>query len=122
MSSSTNDRPGGGGTEDPKPLIMEAIARHQQGQIDEAAAIYERVLAQRPHNFDALHLLGVVALQRGRFVEAQRLINRALDFNAMEPAAVGNLGISYMRNGQMDLALHWFEIALKLRPDSAAAA
>jgi protein O-GlcNAc transferase len=122
MSSSTNDRPSGGIPEDPKPLILQAIARHQQGEIDEAAAIYEKVLAQRPNNFDALHLLGVVALQRGRFVDAQRLINRALDFNAMEPAAVGNLGLSYMRNGQTELALHWFDIALKLQPDSAAAA
>lgn len=46
-------------------LLNQAVALHQAGRLDEAAAAYERVLQQAPGQFDATHLSGVVALQRG---------------------------------------------------------
>jgi protein O-GlcNAc transferase len=66
-------------------------------------------------------LLGVVALQQGRFDAAQRLIKAALDANPQDVAAMGNLGTSYMRDGQLESASQWFDIALKLQPDSLIA-
>ncbi len=46
------------------PLIAEAAKLHQAGKLDEAAEIYREVLARAPHDFDAYHLLGVIALQQ----------------------------------------------------------
>src|SRR5437667_8521722 len=81
-------------------LVTQAVACHRDGNLDEAARIYLEVLSGQPENFDATHLLGVVALQQGRFDAAQRLINAALSINPHDVSAMGNLGTSYMRDGQ----------------------
>jgi protein O-GlcNAc transferase len=106
---------------DTLPLVARGAALHQEGRIEEAAKIYEEVLATSPHDFDATHLLGVVALQQGKYDAAQRLINAALVLRPNDAAAVGNLGISYLRGGQFEPAMQWFEIAVKLQPDSSIA-
>jgi Flp pilus assembly protein TadD len=55
--------------------------------------------------------------QQGRFVVTQRLINAALVLRPNDVSAVGNLGVSYLRDGQLEAALQWFDIAVKLQPD-----
>ena len=106
---------------DTADLIAEGAALHQAGQLDDAAKIYGEILACSPNDFDATHLLGVIALQKGQFKLAQRLINSAVALKPHDAAAVSNLGVSYFRDGQLAPALRWFEIALKLQPDSPAA-
>jgi protein O-GlcNAc transferase len=113
--------PGTARNEDMQPLIARAAELHQTGRLEEAADLYKEVLARSPHDFDAAHLLGVIALQQGKFDVAQRLINGALALNPNHAAALGNLGIAYLRAGQFEQALQWFEIAVKLEPDSARA-
>jgi protein O-GlcNAc transferase len=103
------------------PLLPEAVALHTSGRLDDAAKLYAEILSQLPQDFDATHLLGVVALQQGRYDTAQRLITAALAVNPHDVAAVANLGTSYLRDGQLEAALQWFEIALKLQPDSVNA-
>jgi predicted O-linked N-acetylglucosamine transferase (SPINDLY family) len=102
-------------------LLAKAVALHKDGRFEEAARVYREILSEAPRDFDAHHLLGVIALQRGRFDVAQRLINAALSVNPHDVTAMGNLGTSYMRDGQLGSALQWFEIALKLQPDSLMA-
>jgi protein O-GlcNAc transferase len=104
-----------------KDLIAKAAALHQAGELDAAAEIYREVLALSPQNFDATHLLGVVALQQGKYAVAQRLINAALVMRPNDAAAMVNLGISYLRDGQLEPARQWFEIAVKCQPDSPIA-
>ena len=106
---------------DTADLIAEGAALHQAGRLDEAAKIYNEILARSPHDFDATHLLGVIALQQGQLNLAQRLINSAVALRPHEVVAVSNLGVSYLRDGQLQPALQWFEIALKLQPDSPSA-
>jgi Flp pilus assembly protein TadD len=57
-------------SEDPPSLLAQAVALHQQGALTTAEALYRRVLAAAPRHADALHLLGVLAAQRGRPCEA----------------------------------------------------
>ena len=47
-----------------------ALEQHQQGFLDQAAQLYLKVLSREPEHADALHLLGVVAHQQGRHVQA----------------------------------------------------
>jgi protein O-GlcNAc transferase len=103
------------------PLLPRAVAFHRDGNLDEAAKLYREILSESPQDFDATHLLGVVALQQGQFDAAQRLIHAALGINPHGPSAVANLGTSYMQGRQPESALHWFELALTLEPDSAIA-
>ena len=50
---------------DVKGLLGQAVAFHRAGLLGEAEKLYHGVLAVQPKNFDGLHLLGVIYLQRG---------------------------------------------------------
>jgi protein O-GlcNAc transferase len=118
---SDEPRQGNVRNDDAGATIAEAADLHQAGKLDEAARIYREILARSRYDFDANHLLGVIALQQGKFDIAQQLINVALALRPNDVAAVGNLGVSYLRDGQLEPALQWFELAVKLQPDSLAA-
>jgi len=47
---------------------------HRQGQLDQAANLYQQILEIDSGHLDALHLGGVVAHQLGNYNEAVRLI------------------------------------------------
>ena len=57
----------------------QGVALHQQGRLAEAERIYEEVLRQQPNHFDALHLLGVIAVQTRRTERAVELIGKAIN-------------------------------------------
>ena len=58
----------------PTPSPLQAAPQLlAQGKLDEAAALAEQVLAGDPADPNALHLLGVIALQRGEPEAALRL-------------------------------------------------
>jgi protein O-GlcNAc transferase len=107
--------------DDTQISIAKGAGLQREGRLDEAAKIYQEVLARSPQDFDATHLLGLVALQQGKFDVAQRLIKGALTICPSDVAAVSNLGVSYLRDGQLEPALEWFEIATRLQPDSETA-
>jgi Flp pilus assembly protein TadD len=45
---------------------------HRRGKLREAVKLHERVVKKAPQRVDALHLLGLVSVQRGRTGEASR--------------------------------------------------
>jgi len=55
-----------------------AITHHRGGRLDEAEAIYRRVLEADPDQPDALHLLGLAEKARGRTDQALALIGAAI--------------------------------------------
>jgi len=59
-------------------LLQTAVAQHNAGDLASAEAAYRRILAERPTNPDALHLLGVVLAQRGQPAQALPLLQRAV--------------------------------------------
>jgi predicted O-linked N-acetylglucosamine transferase (SPINDLY family) len=97
------------------------LEHHGAGRLDEAEALYRQALAQDPQSLDALHLLGVVALQRGAAEEAVELISRALAGNAANLPAHNNLGLAFAAQGKRSEAVSAFLAALALKPDYADA-
>src|SRR5579883_449047 len=59
-----------------REMLEAALERHQAGRLDEAESLYRQVLAIEPDNADCLHLLGMLADQKGRSDEAIGLITR----------------------------------------------
>ena len=102
-------------------LLTQAVAHHQAGRLDEAAALYRQIVAQTPGSFDATHLLGVVALQRGDLATAETLIAQALAVKPKDPAALNNLGTTLLRAKRLDEARVQFERAVKAQPAFADA-
>jgi glycosyltransferase involved in cell wall biosynthesis len=75
-------------------VLRAALAAHQAGRLDEAAAGYDEALARRPDLFDALHMRGVVSFQQGRFAEAVATIEQALALQPDIGDAQRNLGLA----------------------------
>jgi protein O-GlcNAc transferase len=95
-----------------------ALSRHQAGRLAEAEALYRQILGAQPNHADALHLLGVIALQAGRHEIAVEWIHKAILLNPNHPAAHSNLGEACRRMGRLDEAIAAFRRALELKPDS----
>lgn len=56
----------------------------------EAERLYRAVLEEAPHTHDALHMLGVIRLGLGDFVDAEQLIQRAMALRPEYPAIASN--------------------------------
>jgi tetratricopeptide (TPR) repeat protein len=97
--------------------LREANAAHRAGHADKAERLYSEVLRHRPNEFDALHLLGLLKYQRGRFPEALRLISAALKSNGRSADAWSNLGLVLHAQGDLEKALTSYDQALALKPD-----
>ncbi len=101
----------------PAPALLDqAVALHQAGRLDDATALYQQIVARTPGHFDATHLLGVVALQRGDLAGAERLITQALTVKPKDAAALNNLGTTVLRARRLDEARALFERAVKAQP------
>lgn len=63
---------------DPDRIIQAALGAQQAGRLEEAKALYEGLLDERPDTPDALHLLGVICLQSGDPAAGIDYMRRAL--------------------------------------------
>jgi len=97
------------------------FALHQQGKLDDAQSYYETVLRADPKNFDALHLLGVIAHQRQNHAAAIELLNRAIQQNPRSALAHLNRGNTVKAMGDTQRAIVDFEKAIAIHPGYAEA-
>src|ERR1700722_715885 len=58
--------------------LQAAVNCLRQGRMAEAESLCRQLLGQRPNDFDALHLLGLIAAQTGRSELAVELLERAI--------------------------------------------
>ena len=61
--------------------FRQAVILQQQGRFAEAERIYREILQQEPTYVEALHLLGVIALQTAKTQESVELISKAIALN-----------------------------------------
>jgi predicted O-linked N-acetylglucosamine transferase (SPINDLY family) len=98
-------------------ILGRAIAAHQAGNLANAKSLYQLVLAENERQFDALHMLGVLAGQAGEFAEADRLIRLALEVDAQSFEALANHARVLLELKQYDQALAVADRALALDPN-----
>ena len=94
---------------------------HQQGKLDEAQFYYEAVLKADSKNFDALHLLGVIAHQRQNHATAIELLDRAIQQNPRSALAHLNRGNTLKEMGNLQQAIANYEQAIAIHPGYAEA-
>jgi tetratricopeptide (TPR) repeat protein len=102
-------------------LFAAAFRQHQAGALREAEQTYKRVLALDPAHVDALHFLGVLAMQAGRNDIAVEMIGRAISINGRIPETHYNVGIALGALGRFDEAAEHNRKAIGLKPDYAEA-
>lgn len=96
--------------------IDRALELHRAGRLEEAEALYRRVLQLQPEQPDALHLLGVLAFQGGRHDEAVARIRQALALRPRWAEAHNNLGLALQGQGRLEQAVTAYQQALQLNP------
>src|SRR5687767_13875908 len=93
-----------------------ALQLHRAGNIGEAEAIYRSILAQRPSNADALHLLGMIEHQRGNHVAGESYIQQAVAFNPNDALYHNNLANAQLALRKTADAIQSYERCLALNP------
>ena len=70
--------------------LAEAVALHQQGQLDQAQLLYQEILQGQPKHFDALQLLAMTEAQKNNPAAAQILFERALTIHPDNAVVLSN--------------------------------
>lgn len=97
------------------------VAMYQHGYLDEAAASFKQVIAEKPGNADAYYNLGTLNLRRNKFDEARQNLEQTLKIRPDYPEAWNNLGMMAAQAGQLNEAVENFKKSLVLRPNYAIA-
>lgn len=102
-------------------LLQQAIVLHNQQKLDEADAIYVKVLARAPRHADALHLRALICHARDQFAEAARFAQAAIAVAPQVANFQNTAGEAWRRLGRLDLALKYLQQAIRLEPSMAMA-
>jgi protein O-GlcNAc transferase len=103
-------------TESPSDLLAKGLKLHQAGKLEEAAALYRRLLEIAPQHADAWNLLGATAHQQGRHAEAIEFLEKAIQLLPGQASFHGNLAAVYAASARIDKARNSFQSAVECSP------
>jgi tetratricopeptide (TPR) repeat protein len=118
MAAAASDNPN---MTDPDLILRAALAQHQAGALPAACDLYRQVLALRPADHDALHLLGVARGALGEPAEGIALIQQAITVNPAAASPHFNLGGLLLAQNQPEPALQAFLACIAVSPNHVAA-
>lgn len=104
----------------PQQLLAAAAQHLAAGQLPRAEQLCVQVLQAAPHNVEAVHLLGIVALRGGATDRALTLLGQASSMAPDKPGILNSLGMAHRAGGQLDEAGLCFKRALTLAPEDAS--
>jgi tetratricopeptide (TPR) repeat protein len=106
--------------ENVEQALAQAMQLHRSNDLHGAERIYRGILDQAPDQPEALHYLGLIALQVGRAEEAIGLIEQAVEQRPGDIDALANLGNALSSMQRFEDAAERFRQVLDVAPDSAA--
>jgi protein O-GlcNAc transferase len=105
-------------TESPDALVDAGLLHQQSGRLFDAEQHYDRALAKQPDHVEALHLLGLVRHQTGRYSEAVELIQKAIALKSSPcPVLLTNVGAALQESKRLDEAEDCYRRAIQAKPD-----
>ncbi|WP_316228776.1 tetratricopeptide repeat protein [Bradyrhizobium sp. SZCCHNR2002] len=102
-------------------LLPRAVEAYRAGRHGEAQAICAQMVELVPDHFDALHLLGVAALESGCLDLAEQALMQAVAAEPRHGEALANLGLVLFYQKRYEEARKCQERAVALKPSFAAA-
>lgn len=103
-------------SDDTGQVLQQAVQLHGAGKLQQAEHLYRQVLKRDPNQPDALHYLGVIAMQAGHFDAAAELISQALQQQPQNHFAMANLGNALLQAGNHAAAIDRYRAALTIEP------
>lgn len=101
----------------PAAQLQQAVALLRQGQSGRAEALLRALTQHEAARFDALHLLGLLHLQRKNAAEALQFLEQAAQIRPAPAPLLNNMGIALRELGRPQDALAHYERALAAQPD-----
>ncbi len=102
-------------------VFSEANEYVLDGQLKEAASVYERAIDSGPKSFKLHYNLGNVYMQSGSVDEAITQYRKALAMNPEDADVYVNLGVAYFKEGRLEEAIDSYKRALALDKNDAVA-
>ncbi len=99
-----------------RQLFEQAVAAHGAGRLDQAEKFYREVLRADARSFPALHMLGFLKAQQGRYDEAIVLLHRAVRANPTDPVALAHYAHALMAAHRFKEALAAYDRLLANEP------
>jgi tetratricopeptide (TPR) repeat protein len=101
--------------------LQRALAAYSAGRLGEAEFYCRLVVAADKKQFDAVHLLGLIEFQQGKFDDALRRFRQAIKSNPRSVHAYCNLGLALQQVERHEEALTCLTRALTIEPDNLLA-
>lgn len=101
----------------PATQLQQAVALLRQGQGSRAETLLRALMQQPAARFDAVHLLGLIQLQRKDAAAALGYFEQAMQLRPDAVPLLNNMGIALRELGRLQEALAHYERALALQPD-----
>jgi predicted O-linked N-acetylglucosamine transferase (SPINDLY family) len=101
--------------------MQQAIIQYQNGELELAELLCNRIIEENPMHFDALYLAGIIALQNEQTIMGINLISKAIEIKPTHAGALTSLGDALGDLQLYEEALASYEHALQIEPDFAEA-
>jgi tetratricopeptide (TPR) repeat protein/ubiquinone/menaquinone biosynthesis C-methylase UbiE len=101
----------------PRELFGRAMALYESGDTAAAESICRQILAADSNFADALHMLGLIALQSGQLDMAAGFIERAIGIDDRNPDFHYNIGLVFGLLGRFEQSASHSLVAIRLKPD-----
>src|ERR1700733_10360809 len=97
-------------------LFEQGMAAHRTGNLAQAEKLYRQMLCADAASFPALHMLGFLKAQQGKYDEAITLLSKAVRKNPSDPAALAHYAHALMAAQKMGEALTAYDRLLAMQP------
>ena len=87
---------------DLKQIAQDAIALHQQGKLDQAEALYMKILGADPALFGPRYYMGILRMQQNRFEEACTFLGEASTVYPDDLGCLMNYGMALRAARRVD--------------------
>ena len=94
--------------------LQRALVLQEAGQLAQAQAIYEEILRIAPEHYDAINLLGTIAVQTGNQLQAAHLFGKAIEIDPTNVVAYCNYALALTELRQFDAALANYDRAIEI--------
>ncbi|NQV32197.1 MAG: tetratricopeptide repeat protein [Phycisphaeraceae bacterium] len=102
-------------------MLNQAIQHHQNGQLDQAEALYRQALEDNPNHAGIHHCLGMIGSQTDRSAMAIEHVTKALEISPEVARFQNTLGVVLEEAGREQDAVKAYEQAISLDPTFAEA-
>jgi len=100
-----------------RQLYADAVSHHRAERLDQAESLFRQVAEADPRHAEALHRLGVIAHQSGRWAEAAERIQQAIRIGTPSAGYYFNLALALHELDRYQEAAEACRAALRLKPD-----